>query len=277
MYNFFKEQFQLFISSPDDHSNLEQFETFCQCLHKLNLISISEGIFTEILFDEIEAKIRELCKGQFSATVLPDIEEWVNSLVYEWLKLVICIKIEEKHNNSMFQQWKARIEYFVYETIADIRISELFDIIVDYPDSNPAVLDLKEALSKTSQHSELIKSLKKSFNERLLHPGATTLDILSQYLSTIKCLRVLDSTGITLDIVSDPIRSYLASREDTIRCIVTTATEDTESELYQELENNNAINMDFLSNNVDDSNDDLNLNSNEWVPDPIDALASIIR
>jgi anaphase-promoting complex subunit 2 len=263
----------LFITSPDNNENLEQFEIFCTCLHKLNLIAISEEIFTEILFDEIEIKIRDLCKEQFSATVLPDIEEWVNSLVYEWLKLVICTKKDEL-NNRMFLQWKARIEYFVYETIAEIRISELFDIIVDYPDSNPAVLDLKEALSKTSQHSELINSLKKSFHERLLHPGATTLDILSQYLSTIKCLRVLDSTGITLDIVSEPIRSYLASREDTIRCIVTTATEDTESELYQELENNNAINMDNLSSNVDDTNEELDLNSNDWVPDPIDALAS---
>ena len=31
-------------------------------------------------------------------------------------------------------RWHLRLEYFAYETLQDLRISKLFDIIVDYPD-----------------------------------------------------------------------------------------------------------------------------------------------
>lgn len=31
-------------------------------------------------------------------------------------------------------RWQLRLEYFAYETLQDIRIAKLFEIIVDYPD-----------------------------------------------------------------------------------------------------------------------------------------------
>lgn len=31
-------------------------------------------------------------------------------------------------------RWKLRLEYFAYETLQDLRIAKLFEIIVDYPD-----------------------------------------------------------------------------------------------------------------------------------------------
>ena len=30
--------------------------------------------------------------------------------------------------------WQLRLEYFAYETLQELRIAKLFDIIVDYPD-----------------------------------------------------------------------------------------------------------------------------------------------
>jgi anaphase-promoting complex subunit 2 len=43
------------------------------------------------------------------------------------------------------------------------RTSELFDIIVDYPESAPALLDLKECLSRSDQHLELVASLTQTY------------------------------------------------------------------------------------------------------------------
>lgn len=43
------------------------------------------------------------------------------------------------------------------------RIKEIFDLIVDYPDSVPALTDLRTCLLKTSQHSDLVVGLKKSY------------------------------------------------------------------------------------------------------------------
>lgn len=31
-------------------------------------------------------------------------------------------------------RWQSRLEYFAYETLQDLRIAKLFEIIVDYPD-----------------------------------------------------------------------------------------------------------------------------------------------
>ncbi len=162
------------------------------------------------------------------------------------------------------------------------RIGELFNIIVDFPDSTPAVEDLKECLNKTNQHSELVTSLRKafvpfsftlqcvSFSERLLHPGANTSDIISQYISTIKTLRIIDSTGLTLDSVSEPVRIYLSGREDTIRCIISATTEDSNSELFEELATGAEERNELGTLDEDDSEDE----ATDWYPDPIDTQSS---
>ena len=47
------------------------------------------------------------------------------------------------------------------------------------------------------------------FETRLLHPGAETTDILTQYVSAIRALRVLDSSGVILENVCEPVKAYL--------------------------------------------------------------------
>ena len=59
-----------------------------------------------------------------------------------------------------------------------------------------------------------------SFRKRLLHHGASSKDIITQYIATIKALKILDPLGITLEIVGEPIRIYLRERDDAIRCVV---------------------------------------------------------
>lgn len=59
----------------------------------------------------------------------------------------------------------------------------------------------------------------------MLTAGASTNDILHQYVSTIKALRTIDPTGVFLETVGEPIRDYLKGRKDTIKCIVTMLTD----------------------------------------------------
>lgn len=86
----------------------------------------------------------------------------------------------------------------------------------------------------------------------MLHPGANTSDIITQYISSIKVyvgltpfsgvvlctlvdswqgLRLLDPSGVILERVCDPVRNYLRVREDTVRCIVASLTDDNSNEL----------------------------------------------
>ena len=47
--------------------------------------------------------------------------------------------------------------------------------------------------------------------------------------------RVLDPSGVILQIVCEPVRKYLRTREDTVRCIVQSLIDDGSSELSEEL------------------------------------------
>jgi anaphase-promoting complex subunit 2 len=106
-------------------------------------------------------------------------------------------------------------------------------MIVDYPDSLPALVDLKECLSHTHQHADAVAVLASAIEARLLKPGADTANIIQVYVSAIKALRQLDPTGVTLEAVSDRVRTYLKARADTIRQIVTSLTDPETSELLE--------------------------------------------
>jgi anaphase-promoting complex subunit 2 len=123
----------------------------------------------------------------------------------------------------------------------------MFNIIVDFPESAGALQDLKVRMNLTVNKSILFYLVHRSawrvsinvqtlctrygertlcfivihrspvtslimifrIDKRLLHPGADTKVILGQYVSTIKCLRIIDPPGVLLFKVADPIRRYL--------------------------------------------------------------------
>lgn len=98
-------------------------------------------------------------------------------------------------------------------------------MVIDY--SSAAIEDLKQCLEYTGQHSKLVDSFISALRYRLLTAGASTNDILHQYVSTIKALRTIDPAGVFLEAVGEPIREYLRGRKDTIKCIVTMLTDGT--------------------------------------------------
>lgn len=63
----------------------------------------------------------------------------------------------------------------MYETVGQLRIQEMFDIVVDYPDSRPAVQDVKDCLAHTNLHRKFVAGFKQAIGERLLHAGQAWL------------------------------------------------------------------------------------------------------
>lgn len=102
-----------------------------------------------------------------------------------------------------------------------------------------------------------------SNKRRLLHPGADTKDILTQYVSIIRCLRIIDPPGVLLYKVADPIRRYLRDRPDTIKCIVASLVGDGES--GDSLVDDNEPIQPLQGPQADDYTDP------NWDPEPIDA------
>jgi anaphase-promoting complex subunit 2 len=105
--------------------------------------------------------------------------------------------------------------------------------------------------------------------KRLLHPGAETKDVITQYISTIRCLRILDPPGVLLHKVAEPIRRHLRERHDTIKCIVSALVEG------EELQDENEGRGGIIPQDNDTSAE--NFSDPRWEPEPMDAAPGALR
>ncbi|CAG8518767.1 10760_t:CDS:2, partial [Diversispora eburnea] len=106
----------------------------------------------------------------------------------------------------------------------------------------------------------LVKSLQAAFRKRLLIPGAATSDIINTYISTIKCLRLLDPSGVLLEKITDPIKNYIRTRPDAAKCLVTFWMDDENNiELIEELGRTENPIEDHIDNELNISDDNWKL------------------
>eukprot|EP00057_Strongylocentrotus_purpuratus_P008203 XP_011662677.1 PREDICTED: anaphase-promoting complex subunit 2 isoform X1 [Strongylocentrotus purpuratus] len=259
------------ISAPSNSDTLTAFHQINAQLYSLGLLErVCGEPVTSIIHQKIKHHVDQQCAGEFEKSFISSLESWLDNKVMGWLHLVFFGKNAERPQSPVMsqslQQWKERLQYYLYQTLAELRIQELFNIIVEFPESMSALNDLKSCLEKTDLRTKLVQSLRSAFENRLLHPGVNTTDILTQYISSIRALRVLDPSGIVLELVCEPIRKYLRTREDTVRCIVSSLTDDSSNELADELVKAQPVNVEEgAATGTEEAN------PFDWQPDPIDA------
>ncbi|CAH7688195.1 anaphase-promoting complex subunit 2, partial [Phakopsora pachyrhizi] len=258
-----------------------------QQLSALGLLSRFQPILFSVGYDAIDRRIETTCKGEWTQSSESSLEgmlNWFRKDIGLWLlKLLEAAdgrlpqgsgKTARERVIELMKPAMSRFEYHIYKSLSELRIGELFDIIIEFPDTVPVLHDLRICLTKTDQRALLVKKLCESNSRRLLHPGADTQDIITQYISLIKALRLLDPPGVLLSCVAHPVRAYLSrSREDTIRCIVTSLVEPGHS-LGDELDrtsNSNQNNQ--FSNSEFPLQEEGDYGSVSWLPDPVDAPA----
>ncbi len=115
-------------------------------------------------------------------------EQWLDRAIIGWIRLIYSTSNFDSDDSTFDQylsNYKKQLAHFMYTYYAKSRINRLFDIVIDYPDSKNAIEDLKICLQKTNLRANVIKSLKSSIEQRLLHPGVGTCDIMS-VLNTLK-------------------------------------------------------------------------------------------
>ncbi|KAL2199550.1 hypothetical protein P885DRAFT_29807 [Corynascus similis CBS 632.67] len=101
--------------------------------------------------------------------------------------------------------------------LAALRIRELFDIVLAWPESRPALEDLRATITTAARRKQLTDSFSRDLQTRLLHPGCSTLEILQTYISIIRTLYALDQSKVLLSRVEPGLRLYLCQREDAVR------------------------------------------------------------
>lgn len=253
-----------------------QFWVMNTTLKNLNLMKPLVGdIVIKIVRYFTEKKISAKCKSNFSVSFIDELQNWVENTVKKWI--IDVYGLSEHHEIDSIG---TRLIKFLNDTYADIRVTHLFDIILDYPDSEAAIEDMRRCIDQSGSSRfrfNLIETVKQSLVKSLLHPGVNTLDILTAYISSIKALRALDPTGFILQLVTEPIRKYLKSRDDTVRCIVATLTDEDDSALNEEmmksfLDKSNSKTA-GLTCDIDGETITVS-NWSKWKPDPVDITAT---
>ncbi|KAL6625032.1 hypothetical protein U3516DRAFT_624402 [Neocallimastix sp. 'constans'] len=217
-----------------------------------------ETIVSKVIYRHLKAIIIKKYKGVYNQPCLVKSIEWYKRAIIPFQNIIYLPNFYPENQKS-FISWNARIGFYIYKTHFDLRTSELFDIIVDYPDSKWSLIDLKISIKKTGLIKELISSLNESIQRRLLHQGAKTSDIVHQYISLIRCVQILDPSGLLLEHVSGSIKKYLREREDTIKCIIQILVDDNNSELFESIPKQDIVAFDEM--NLD------NYNNDNWMPE----------
>ena len=164
---------------------------------------------------------------------------------------------------------RKRLLVNLYTSYTRARIEQLFNIMIEWPDSQPALEDIRQCLGSTDLRGHLTSSLKSVLDTKLLHPGVNTDDIITAYIAAIRSLTVLDPSGVVLQLVCQDVRKYLKTRDDTVRCIVQSLLNDSTTELTEELQRTQGLHLDHSFQSPDDWEclDDWE----SWQPDPVDA------
>ncbi|KAM0345303.1 hypothetical protein ACHAPU_006702 [Fusarium lateritium] len=160
--------------------------------------------------------------------------------------------------------------------LATLRIHELFDIALNWPESKGGLEDLRLAVTTPQRRLQLTDAFSMALQKRLLHPGRSTSNILQTYISMIRTFHALDHSKVLLDRVVHALQLYLCQRDDAIRIVVTgllSSPGDADTDEGKGKLAELAVLLNSASHQqrrqIDD--EDLDWTDMTWVPDPVDA------
>ena len=161
--------------------------------------------------------------------------------------------------------------------LGELRTSELFSVIVEWPASTGAIEELRRFTLHPAARYYLTHQFINTLNNRLLHPGASTSEILQLYISIIRAFNLLDPRGVLLDRIARPIRRYLRDRDDTVKVIVSGLLADPVDDEQQGPSSGDVL-VELSTELTKTHQRTLHSNTGEldwddmhWTPDPVDA------
>ncbi|KAJ3242303.1 Anaphase-promoting complex subunit 2 [Chytriomyces hyalinus] len=202
------------------HAEITEFARICNLAQETGLMALLSETIVGVIVSVVDDCIQGNIGGVFDSRLLHLHLRWNETRIYSWLHGVLG------SSKPVLDSYRSQIRFHIYTVFCDIRVDELFDIFVEYPASEPALNELKICVHKTDRYQYLKSAAKEIISYRLLHLGAKTSQIVSVYVSAIKCLNLLDPTGDLLNSVSEIIKKYLRTRSDAMKSVINLLTGD---------------------------------------------------
>ncbi|KAJ1506646.1 hypothetical protein HMI54_004889 [Coelomomyces lativittatus] len=109
----------------------------------------------------------------------------------------------------------------LFESIIQNSADTIFDIILNQENFHDAIIGIKLCLKATNHYSLFVRRVQLQLKQRLLHPGARTIDIILFFVATIKLFRILDPSGLLLSECTKELCDYIRTqRKDTVKSMV---------------------------------------------------------
>jgi anaphase-promoting complex subunit 2 len=206
-----------------------------------------------------------------SSGCLGHLSEWVENQ-YGRLAVEVFSRLETHIAWSDVECWKD----IAMGRLATLRIQELFDIALNWPESRGGLEDLRLAVTTPQRRLQLTDTFSVALQKRLLHPGRSTSDILQTYISMIRTFHALDHSKVLLDRVVHALQLYLCQRDDAIRIVVggllsNPSDAETGEGKAKLAELAVLLNVASQQQRRQVEDEDLDWNDMTWVPDPVDA------
>ena len=243
-----------------------------------------ERLFAEVMSGILDQFVAIQFAGKWSAaSKIPEqLRDWIEN---RFSRFIVEVLAHVRDNNLESGIFSHSISYgdtlkwqqMGIRKLGELRVDELFDVVAEWStDSQGAIEDLKYYVREGKWRFHLTSMFCDALSRRLLHPGASTTEILQMYMAIIRAFTLLDPKGVLLDRVARPIRRYLREREDSVNIVVGGLLADPEDdppasgvlyELAKELKTTGGGPVDERAKDLDDLDfDDMN-----WEPDPVDA------
>ncbi|KAM0247440.1 hypothetical protein ACHAP5_004079 [Fusarium lateritium] len=271
--------------SNDDSVARKELLSLLESLQTVGLVGEKfQVLFAEIMDASMEDFIKTSYSGVWkapnssatpSSSALPGclghLSDWIENR-YGRIAVEVLGRLETHIAWNDVECWKE----IAIGRLATLRIQELFDIALNWPESKGGLEDLRLAVTTPQRRLQLTDAFSMALQKRLLHPGRSTSDILQTYISMIRTFHALDHSKVLLDRVVHALQLYLCQRDDAIRIVVTgllSSPSDADTEEGKAKLAELAVLLNSASQQqrrqVDD--EDLDWDDMTWVPDPVDA------
>ena len=245
---------------------------------------VLEGCITEFVSWSYAGVYEQESESQ--SEVVPHLRFWIRNIfarfVMRFLRAVRAVE-EGGEKAEITEKDVKNWEDVAITRLGALRVSELFDIVVDWDATKSGIDDLKHYTTNPATRSFVTSSFINVLQTRLLHPGASTVEILQVYISIIRAFRRLDPKGVLLDRIARVIRRNLRERDDTAKVIVSGLLSDTTDEngdsLPPDPETLTELALELNRHDEESSTNDADLDwdNMDWMPDPIDAAPDYMK
>ncbi|KAG0017366.1 Anaphase-promoting complex subunit 2 [Entomortierella chlamydospora] len=145
------------VGSQENDTQMQGYLSLCQMLEDIGFAAHMTDVVTRMLYKKVERKIFGSFKKEWRMPTLDRGKDWMSYVVLPFLRHTLLPKKDQEDTTGRkrYKMWASRLEFYFFKTFGDLRIKEFFDIIVEHPDSTPAVLDLSTCIKWTGQRDQL--------------------------------------------------------------------------------------------------------------------------